>query len=86
MVEPGTPLEKWVQEGTFEVLGVMDVLRETEIFLEAIDSPGSVFRMNHASNYLILKGTLNDDREKLLAQVRQGLTGRGLRREEMRAL
>ena len=86
MVEPGTPLEKWVREGSFQVLGVGDVLRETELFLENIDSPGSVFRMNHASNYLTLKGTLNDDREALLQRVRDGLAGHGLRSENMRAL
>ncbi len=86
MVEPGTPLEKWVREGSFQVLGPVDVLRETEIFLQHIDSEGSVFRMNHASNYLTLKGTLNIDREALLARVRQGLAGHGLRSEYMRAL
>ena len=86
MVESGTPLEKWVREGSFEVLGRGEVLRETELFLENIDSPGSVFRMNHASNYLTLKGTLNDDREALLQRVREGLAGHGLRSEKMRAL
>ena len=85
-VEPGTPLAKWVREGSFEVLGPVDILRETELFLQHIDSPGSVFRMNHASNYLTLKGTLNDDRAALLARVQEGLRGHGLRPESMRAL
>ena len=86
MVERGTPLERWVREGSFTVLGPADILRETELFLQHIDSPGSVFRMNHVSNYLTLKGTLNDDREALLARVRQGMAGYGLRSESMRAL
>ena len=86
MVEPGTPLERWVREGSFTVLGPGDILRETELFLQHIDSPGSVFRMNHASNYLTLKGTLNEDREALLSRVRRGLEGYGLRSESMRAL
>ncbi|MDO4810966.1 MAG: radical SAM protein [Eubacteriales bacterium] len=86
MVEHGTPLEKWVREGSFTVLGPMEVLQETEIFLQHIDSEGSIFRMNHASNYLTLKGTLNQDREGLLAKVQQGLQGYGLRSEFMRAL
>ena len=63
-----------------------EVLREVELFLQHIDSEGSVFRMNHASNYLTLKGTLNQDRERLLQQVRQGLSGHGLRDEFMRGL
>ena len=86
MVERGTPLERWVREGSFTVLGPMEVLQETELFLQHIDSEGSVFRMNHASNYLTLKGTLNRDREALLAKVQQGLQGCGRRSESMRAL
>ncbi|MBP3493047.1 MAG: radical SAM protein [Oscillospiraceae bacterium] len=86
MVERGTPLAKWVSEGSFQVLDAVDVLRETAIFLQHIDSEGSVFRMNHASNYLTLKGTLNADREALLHRVAQGLEGYGLRSESMRAL
>ena len=86
MVERGTPLEQWVREGSFTVLQAPDILRETEIFLRHIDSPGSVFRMNHASNYLTLKGTLNEDREALLERVRKGMEGYGLRSEKMRAL
>ena len=86
MVEPGTPLEKWVREGSFYVLKPVEVMQEMELFLQNIDSPGSVFRMNHASNYLTLKGTLNQDRERLLQQVRQGLAGRGLKDEFLRGL
>lgn len=86
MVERGTPLEKWVHDGEFTVLSATEVLKETELFLQHIDSEGSVFRMNHASNYLTLKGTLNRDREVLLTQVQMGLAGKGLRSEFMRAL
>jgi hypothetical protein len=32
-----------------------------------------VFRSDHASNWLILKGTLGADKEKLLAQVRAAI-------------
>ena len=31
--------------------------------------------MNHASNYLTLKGTLNQDRDAMLERVRKGLEG-----------
>lgn len=86
MVEPGTPLAQWVREGSFHVLNAVEVMQEMELFLQHIDSPGSVFRMNHASNYLTLKGTLNQDKVRLLQQVRQGLAGHGLKDEFMRAL
>ena len=86
VVEPGTPLEKWGREGVVYGLKPVEVMQEMELFLQHIDGPGSVFRMNHASNYLTLKGTLNQDRERLLQQVRQGLAGRGLKDEFLRCL
>lgn len=86
MVEHGTPLEQWVREGEFTLLSPVEVLKETELFLQHIDSEGSVFRMNHASNYLTLKGTLNRDRQALLDKVQSGLSGVGLKPEFMRAL
>ena len=71
MVEPGTPLYDWVRDGDFRLLTQPQVLRETRLLVENLDSPGSVFRMNHASNYLDLRGTLNQDRDALLAKIHQ---------------
>ena len=56
MVEEGTPLYDWVHEGSFQLLTQPQVLQETRLLVEHLDTPGSVFRMNHASNYLVLKG------------------------------
>ena len=69
MVEPETPLYDWVNEGSFKLLNQRQVLEETRILMENLDSPGSVFRMNHASNYLVLKGTLNGDQAAMLAEI-----------------
>ena len=71
VVEDGTPLQDWVREGKFHLLTPAQVLQETKLMVESFDSPGSVFRMNHASNYLSLKGTLNEDKEAMLAQIRR---------------
>ena len=71
MVEPGTPLCDWVHDGSFRLLDQHQVLKETELLVSHFDSPGSVFRMNHASNYLDLRGTLNQDRDTLLAKIHQ---------------
>lgn len=87
MVEPGTPVYDWVRDGSFTVPDAQGILKETELLLSEIDSPGSVFRMNHASNYLSLRGTLNGDREAMLRKVRTGLDGeRELKPEQFRAL
>ena len=86
MVEPDTPLYDWVHDGSFHLLTQPQVLEETRLLVEHFDSPGSVFRMNHASNYLTLKGTLNRDRQALLDKVQSGLSGVGLKPEFLRAL
>ena len=87
MVEHGTPLESWVKNGEFTLLSPLEVLKETELFLQQVDSEGTVFRANHASNYLTLKGTLNGDREALLGQIGAALAGRrDLKPEFLRAL
>ena len=69
MVEPETPLYDWVHEGKFQLLTQSQVLEETRLLVEHLDSPGSVFRMNHASNYLSLRGTLNKDKAAMLAEI-----------------
>ena len=69
MVEPETPLYDWVRDGSFRLLTQPQVLQETRLLMEHLDSPGSVFRMNHASNYLVLKGTLNRDKEAMLRTI-----------------
>ena len=87
MVEPGTPLYDWVRAGQFQLLTTQQVLEETKLLVEQLDTPGSVFRMNHASNYLNLRGTLNQDREAMLAEVQRALDGQTeLKPEGWRAL
>ncbi len=69
LIHPGTPLERWVREGSFTLPDADEILEEVQLTVENIDSPGSIFRMNHASNYLALKGTLNEDRQKMIEQI-----------------
>ena len=87
LVEPDTPVADWVCDGSLTLLSAQEVLAETYRILEHTDSEGSVFRMNHASNYLSLRGTLNRDREAMLAKLRSGMDGTAfLKHEGMRAL
>ena len=85
VVEEGTPLQQWVREGSFKLLTPEQVLDETYLMMEHFDCPGAVFRMNHASNYLSLRGTLNQDKELMLQQIREARRSmRGLRPEGWR--
>ena len=71
MVEPTTPLYQQLQSGDFVPLDAQEVLEETRMFIEQVDAEGTMFRSNHASNYTPLGGTLNRDRQKILAQIEQ---------------
>ena len=75
-VYSGTPLHDWIASGEFKMMEPPELLRETRLFLEHIDSDGSVFRSNHASNYLPLGGTLNRDREVLIHTIDEALDGK----------
>lgn len=87
MVEPGTPLYDWVEQGRFTLLDSHQVLEETALLVAQLDCEGAVFRMNHASNYLTLKGTLNEDKQALLQRIHSAMSGRtDLRPEYFRAL
>lgn len=75
MVEPGLPLEEKIRRGEFELMTPYDNLKETKLMLENMDCPGCIFRSNHASNYVNLKGTLNEDRERMMAQLEEAIQG-----------
>ena len=53
----------------------MGVILEKKLFFEHFDCPAAVFRSNHASNYLVLSGTLNQDRERLIGECDKALRG-----------
>ncbi|MFH1490702.1 MAG: radical SAM protein [Pseudomonadota bacterium] len=89
MVVPHTPLDELVKKGEFEILtDPHEILTELELMIMNIDAPGPViFRTNHASNYLPLRGTLPGDRNKLLKTIRDAVKDPGLlRTEAMRGL
>lgn len=87
MVEPQTSVFDWVRDGELKLLSPREILRETYELLLHTDSEGSVFRMNHASNYLNLRGVLNRDRDAMLVKLRDGMDGDlALKDEGYRAL
>lgn len=57
----------------WEPLDQQGLFREMERFIGGLELRRTIFRSDHASNWLILKGTLGADRERLLAQVRTAL-------------
>jgi radical SAM superfamily enzyme YgiQ (UPF0313 family) len=59
--------------GEYEPLDQPGLFREMLLLLENLELENTIFRSDHASNYLILKGTLNRDKPRLLQTVHAAL-------------
>ncbi len=58
-------------------------LGETYLLLEnAMPKKSCVFRSNHASNYISLRGNLPEDRQRMLAQLKVAMENTGLLKDE----
>jgi radical SAM superfamily enzyme YgiQ (UPF0313 family) len=67
MFVPGTKLHLQWQKGEFQLLEAEEMLTELRGVIENLDGlTHCVFRTNHASNYLSLKGSLPTDKDRLL--------------------
>ena len=66
MVVEGTPIYEMVRRKEYRVPAPFEILGEIKMMVETLDVSNCVFRANHASNYLPLKGTLPGDKQKLL--------------------
>jgi len=89
MLIPETPMHRAVAEKKIQLSDSGEILQEMKLFLEKIsdDVKNCVFRSNHASNYLALKGKLGRDRNKLLEIVNQNIKHHlSIRPERYRAL
>lgn len=75
MVEPDAPLYKDIQDGRFEFLSPVGVIKETILMLENMNvDKKCVFRSNHASNYISLKGNLPQDKDSMIESLKSVLS------------
>ena len=83
----GTKLGNQALRGEFQVLSAKESLMETAELIRNLEVSGMHFTSDHASNYLPLKGTLNEDREKLLRLIDGAIGGKvAVRSEASRGL
>lgn len=83
----GTKLGNQALRGEFQVLGAKESLMETAELIRNLEVSGMHFTSDHASNYLPLKGTLNEDRDKLLRLIDGAIGGKvAVRSEASRGL
>lgn len=71
MTPPGTHIHELVESGKFVPMAPMDILKELKILVEHLELSNCVFRTNHASNYLPIRGLMNEDKETILEILTQ---------------
>jgi radical SAM superfamily enzyme YgiQ (UPF0313 family) len=89
MMPEGSDIERDTLSGKFIPQTAIGILNEMKILIENFsdDVKGCVFRSNHASNYLPIKGRLSRDRDKILKVINTGLKNPGnIRPEFLRGL
>ena len=83
MLQPPAPLLEDYRQGRFKLLTPEEVLAETCLMLQyAKPSKSCVFRSNHASNYVSLRGNLPEDNDSMIAALKRCMEDRGLLKDE----
>jgi radical SAM superfamily enzyme YgiQ (UPF0313 family) len=59
--------------GQYEKMDQHDRFREVRQLMGALELKSTIFRSDHASNQLVLKGVLGKDKQKLLDQIEQAI-------------
>lgn len=76
-------------EGEFIPLNTIELIAEMKVFIENLNLSQSIFRSDHASNYLVLRGNFPRDKEEMLSRINTVLNDPAnaqLRPEWMRGL
>ncbi len=76
MLIPGTPLWENAKDGRFEALSAIELLRETQAIIAGLELEKTIFRTDHASNYLPLEGRFPADKAKLMAVLDAAIQGK----------
>ncbi len=78
IVPPGTEIFKRKINGEFLEMNQIEILHELKTFIKHIvfenKNANCIFRSNHASNYLPLRGILDREKQKILEVINYGLT------------
>ena len=82
MIVRGTPLYKDFEAKNFILPDEKGLLKEMRTIIENIETERTIFRTNHASNYLPLEGILSRDKKKLIQIIDQALSGKILLKPE----
>jgi len=68
-VVPGTPLHGMIERGEFQPISPFQSLQELRTIIANVELTDCFFSSMHASNYLTVRGTLPEDKTRMLAQI-----------------
>lgn len=60
-------------DGDFEELDTVGLCREMKTFIGSLQLDNTIFRSDHVSNHMILKGVLGRDKNRLLGEIDQAI-------------
>lgn len=89
VVHPETDIDIKCKKGEFIEASGDQIMEEIKIMIENINIPKNkkiIFRSNHASNYLNLKGNLPEDKEELLDEINYALSNDYIRQRNEKYL
>jgi Fe-S oxidoreductase len=82
MLIPGTELYHKAFKGDFEELSPLELLQETYDIIAGLHLKATIFRSDHASNFLALEGRLPADQERILITIKSAIDGKTRLRPE----
>jgi len=71
VVEKKSELAEDIKQGKFHLLTPIEILDENIIMLENMELNNCIFRANHVSNHVNQAGTLNKDKDLLVAKLKK---------------
>lgn len=83
MLDPRASIMREVESGELELLTPEEIVAETYLMMEHMNpTKPVVFRSNHASNYLSLRGNLPEDKQHMMELLKKAMEDIGMLKDE----
>ena len=86
MLEEETEFYNEVKNNKIKLLNPDEILLETKLLIENLELKNTIFRVNHASNYLNLEGVINKDKDRILKEIEVAIKNKDYIPEHFRRL
>ena len=83
MLDPRASIMREVESGELELLTPEEIVAETYLMMEHMNpTKPVVFRSNHASNYLSLRGNFPEDKQHMMGLLKKAMEDIGMLKDE----